>query len=282
MELLIKSSSHGHYQCSVIKLSLEALCWQKLQHFNAVIIILVRNQKHHSMWKQRTTKKKTNSLPFPRSQPSKNQGRSHSRWWTMCLFLGLLRPFLWGCCSQGYGSSAPFCPQQPCPRGSNAGRHLVLNEMTPALICSNVMLDCVYGQLVLCQEWGGGGKDDIFRFSSPSGTRSLFINITQKWVQQMVPALAVLSQSCAWLKRLFQYICPTHHIMPWSYLSFALVHTTAFLLGDSATIFTSSIMQKCCFSSASRDITSLAPFSSRRLYIHCLMDNVCKLLWTYE
>lgn len=56
----------------------------------------------------------------------------------------------------------------------------MLTEMTPALIYSNVLLDCVYGQLALCQKWGGGGKDDIFRFSSPSGTRSLFINITQK------------------------------------------------------------------------------------------------------
>lgn len=214
MELLIKSSSHGHYQCSVIKLSSEALCWQKLQHFNAVIIILVRNQKHRSMWKQRTATK-NNSLPFSQISTKQKPGEQPL---TVMKWLGLFRLLLWGCCSQGYGSSAPFCPPQPCPSGSNASRHLVLTEMTPALIYSNVLLDCVYGQLALCQEWGGGGKDDIFRFSSPSGTRSLFINITQKWVQQMVPALAVLSQSCAWLQKLLQYVCPTHRIMPRSYL----------------------------------------------------------------
>ena len=65
----------------------------------------------------------------------------------------------------------------------------------------------------------------IFRFGSPFETRFLFSNVTQKSVPQMVPALAVLSFSCALLRRLFQHVCPMHPIMPWRYLQFDLAYT---------------------------------------------------------
>lgn len=44
----------------------------------------------------------------------------------------------------------------PVPSGSNTGRQLVLTEMTPAPMYSNLLPDCVYDHPTLCQEWGWG------------------------------------------------------------------------------------------------------------------------------
>lgn len=63
------------------------------------------------------------------------------------------------------------------------------------------------------------GRVCIFRLGSSFETRFLFLNIKPKSVWQMVLELAVLSLSCALLKRL---VCPTHPTMPWRYQHFVV------------------------------------------------------------
>lgn len=123
------------------------------------------------------------------------------------------------------------------------------------------------------------GVGGIFRLGSLSETRFLFANVTKKSRPQMVPALSVLSLSCALLRRLFEHVCPMHPIMPWRYLQFDLAHTTTSVLRDSATTFTSSVsVRSAAFLLPSTGFLVPAQFNFRRSHVCCPKDNSYTLL----
>lgn len=199
-----------------------------------MIIILAGNQKHSGMWKERTNK---NPKP-PETLTEQNLGNSHLWWPVMHFCPGFIQttssemlqsgPRLHRAAERASGeasaacrcSSAPLCPQLLCAgalsfSSKDSGRYLMVNEMTLALMYSNLFSNCVYECPTLCV--CACGRVCIFRFRSPFETRFLFPNIKPKLGWQMVLELAVLSLSCALLKRL---VCPMHPTMPWRYQHF--------------------------------------------------------------
>lgn len=104
--------------------------------------------------------------------------------------------------------------RSPVPSSSNSGRYLRLNVITLALMYSNLLPDCVHDCPTFLCVWMC-----VFSFGISFETIFLFLNTHPKAVRQMVLELAVLSLSCAFLKR---FVCPMHPTMPWRYQHFVI------------------------------------------------------------